>query len=152
MKRVHAADALIVMLWLLWPKTTCMWGGWVEWPFYVMLGLQPVQIQICYQNLKWPNDVYLDFRSAFGCLRIWKHLEKVFCKFINFILFLCKYMSPPCHFYSIPHSQNSVINQHWEYFKYWKHYFEQDLSKNTPSALSQSIGLKNILRVGTFIL
>ena len=27
-------------------------------------------------------------------------------------------MSPPCHFYSISPSQNSVINWQWEYFKY----------------------------------
>ena len=26
----------------------------------------------------------------------------------------------PCHFYSIPHLQNSVFYEHWKYFKYLK--------------------------------
>ena len=28
------------------------------------------------------------------------------------------YLSPPCHLYSFPLSQNSEINLHWEHFKY----------------------------------
>ena len=42
----------------------------------------------------------------------------------------------PCHFYSIPvfpHLQNSVLHKHWEYFKYLKALFKQDLSKYTLS-------------------